>query len=132
MIEQLGNAEVVVPEPVTIRGRVLVDMAVAVADGARTMEVLRRGTDRATTFGRRPPTPRGQARGISTVAPSIRACAIASGTSRRSRRYRSVSKMANGGDDNSRYAMNLVSKVRGMKANDLALSATRRCECAAW
>ena len=38
------------------------------------------------------------------MAPCNRACAIASGISRRSRRYRSVSKTDNAGDANARYA----------------------------
>jgi DNA-binding transcriptional ArsR family regulator len=54
--------------------------------------------------------------GISTVAPSIRACAIANGTNRRSRRYKSVWKTEFGTDANNRYAMNFASKVNGMKA----------------
>src|SRR5919199_38825 len=58
----------------------------------------------------------GTSTGISTVAPSIRACAIANGTNLRSRRYKSVSKTENGTDPNSRNAMNLASKVNGMKA----------------
>ena len=56
----------------------------------------------------------GRSAPISTVAPSIRVCEIANGTNRRSRRYTNVTKIDSGTGDNSRKAMNLASKVKGM------------------
>jgi hypothetical protein len=53
---------------------------------------------------------------LSTLAPSSRACAIANGTNRPSRRYKNLRKTEYGTDDNSRKAMNLASMVNGMNA----------------
>src|SRR6185437_5900196 len=58
---------------------------------------------------------KGRSTPMNTLAPSIRACPTASGTNRRSRRYKSVWKTVLGTDDKKRKVMYFESKVKGMK-----------------